>query len=558
MKPPAFSSVPLPVSAGALVLTLLATACDDGADPAIPPSGALVSASVGEQTTHRDDFSFLPPIARSTFVGTFDGSVEPTVVICELTGAVCGPVLATFTRTSGTDSERIRVDEEDEVFIVDWHTGRYALDPAADYRISVLLGFELGWADIDVLGADETPTRPPDDRLDVRIGSTLPIKFVIGEGVLSGLFVRVSAGVGHSCALDGEGEAWCWGDDFFGQLGYGTVASEVCGPSSHPCNTTAAPVAPPAGASEPLRFVEISAGNGHTCALQASGSVWCWGLDADGQLGDGPATAETCSGPYPCSTRPVQVVASTGFTAVDAGRYFTCAVAVGGAGYCWGFNGDGQLGTDQSPGAANVPIAIHPPAGSTEALSLQAIASARLSACAVATDGTAWCWGRNTDGQLGNGGWSLDPSATDVPVAVAAPLGATQPPAFADIDVSSAVTCARTPGGAAWCWGFDPDGPEACLNPCTTRPVELPGAHTFDVVGPGCGLDADGVAWCWPVAVGTPASVPGHTFVHLDHEVHTCAAKADGSVWCWGDNTSGQLGDGTTTGSATPVEVVVP
>lgn len=529
--------------------------------PDAPPEQlAVANPGTTNQTTLGDAFSFLPPIAHSTFEGTFDDGAAPVVEICQLAAMDCGPVVATFTTTTGSGSTQLRVS--DGQFIVNWHTGDFALDTAEHYRIRVLLlGFELGYVNVDLLGAGEDPAGAVPGYVAFHLGATLPIKFQVGVGALAGLFVRVTAGVGHSCALDVEGFAWCWGDDTFGQLGYGATATETCG--ANPCSTVAQAVAAPAGSVEPLRFVEISAGNGHTCALQASGAAWCWGMDADGQLGDGPGSPETCFGPYPCSTRPVQVVSPEGemtprsFAVIDAGRWFTCAVAEGGAGFCWGVNIDGQLGTNQTPGSASRPVAIHPPAGESEPILFRDIAAARLSACGVALDGGGWCWGRNTDGQLGNGGFSLPIDDTDIPVAVVPPAGEAVPVAFTDVEVWDPYTCARGDDGMAWCWGLDPDGPDACLNPCTTRPMEIPGGTDFAIVGPGCGLDSGGTAHCWTPAVGTTAPVVGHVFSHLDKRAHTCAAKPDGTAWCWGPNGAGQLGDGTTTDQATPVQVVV-
>jgi alpha-tubulin suppressor-like RCC1 family protein len=508
--------------------------------------------------------------------GPFDPSLDPTVEICELAGTSCTAVIATYTTTSGPGSERVRV--QGDQYHVNWHTKDFSLDPAKTYRIRVLLlGLEIGFADVDVVSnGNELKMVSTNDFVPLKDGRTLPIKFRIEQGVLAGIFVRVSAGVGHTCAIDAAGAAWCWGNNDYGQLGDGTTTGR---------QTPVAVVAPSGAASSPT-FVDISAGEDHTCARTSTGSAWCWGMDADGQLGDGPTSAEHCHGPYPCSTRPVAVLPPAGgsaalaFIDIDAGRYFTCGVASAGAGYCWGFGGDGQLGV--LAGNPSFPLAVAPPDGSTTPLKFVDIDAGRLHSCAVAVGGGAWCWGRNVAGQVGNGSSSFDPASTDTPVAVVPPSGSTTPVIFANVSAARDGSCGLASNGAAWCWG--PGGlgelgngataPDDCGGPCSTRPVAVSGSHVFSIVSNGsntsCGLTTSGEAWCWGYGSGgrlgngssTNSNVPvavsgGIRFVQLDAGGnHACAVTADGAIWCWGENADGQLGNGSTTSSAVPVRVV--
>jgi hypothetical protein len=139
-------------------------------------------------------------------------------------------------------------------------------------------------------------------------------------------FDTLVAGPMHACALSAAGVAYCWGGDAAGQLGNGAA----------PGGATPTPVA------GGLAFRMLSAGNAHTCGLTADGSAWCWGSNPDGRLGVSPGV-ESCGG-VPCSTTPVAVSGDLRFTTISAGGSHTCGIATDGVVYCWGANGDGQLG----------------------------------------------------------------------------------------------------------------------------------------------------------------------------------------------------------------------
>jgi alpha-tubulin suppressor-like RCC1 family protein len=337
--------------------------------------------------------------------------------------------------------------------------------------------------------------------------------------------------------------------------------------------------------------VDITAGELYTCARTSSGSAWCWGFDGDGQLGDGPGSAEFChtpaSGDYPCSTRPVAVAPPSGasaplvFTQIAVGYNTTCGVASGGAGYCWGFGGDGQIGSGYGIGRSDQPLEIDPPDGSNTPLVFVDLDAGRLASCGVAAGGGAWCWGRNVDGQLGNGTWDFDPSQTAVPVAVVKPSGSSTPVTFANVSATGDGTCGLATNGAAWCWGHaavgelgnGTNGPDACASACSMRPVAVAGGHVFSVVSSGegsnCGLTTSGDAWCWgwgsdgrlgngsTANSNVPVAVSGGLkFVQVEvGGDHACAVTAAGAIWCWGKNANGQLGNGTTASSSTPVKV---
>jgi alpha-tubulin suppressor-like RCC1 family protein len=134
-------------------------------------------------------------------------------------------------------------------------------------------------------------------------------------------------------------------------------------------------------------WTAVSAGFYHTCALKTDGTLWCWGDNTSGQLGLGTA-----------STTPGQVTAGTApWTVVTAGQSHTCALQADGTLWCWGENADGQLGIGSNlPSAAPVVVTASPSSWS-------AVAAGGAHTCAVAGDGTLWCWGANVKGQLGIG-----------------------------------------------------------------------------------------------------------------------------------------------------------
>ena len=206
--------------------------------------------------------------------------------------------------------------------------------------------------------------------------------------------VSLVAGTAHTCGLDSDGNAYCWGSNRNGQLG--TVDQVDACPL--PCATTPRPVA------GGLRFQVLATGPKHTCGVTTEGSAYCWGLNDIGQLGTTAANESCVDGP--CSRVPTRVQTERTFRAVTAAIHHTCALDPAGAAFCWGF----QLGTTEK-------VHIHPefkpevtamPGG----LAFQQISSGGKHTCAVTGAGAAYCWGIDA---IGAGPAPLE---SDVPVAV--------------------------------------------------------------------------------------------------------------------------------------------
>ena len=182
----------------------------------------------------------------------------------------------------------------------------------------------------------------------------------------------ISAGGAHTCGLDLQGAAICWGANYAGQLGLGAVSDSVGSPTN---------------VDTQLRFERISSGGSHSCAVTGAGEIYCWGYNPTGQLGNGTLGNRTL---------PVAVASTERFTIVDAGFRHTCALTEAGVAYCWGGNRDGQLGDgsgDQSPKLVPTLVAVVP--------ALQSISAGATHSCGLGVDGVAYCWGNNLDGQLG-------------------------------------------------------------------------------------------------------------------------------------------------------------
>jgi alpha-tubulin suppressor-like RCC1 family protein/Tol biopolymer transport system component len=291
-----------------------------------------------------------------------------------------------------------------------------------------------------------------------------------------GGIVQTASGRAHSCALTREGMVGCWGRNEFGQLGVGEASTQP--------RTTPVPVR---GLPEPARF--IAAGLAHSCAIGASGAAFCWGWNAFGQLGDGSEQDRSVA--TPVAGLPTEVVA------LSLGYSHSCALTRDGETWCWGGNGNGQLG-DDSRSDRSQPAAVQ----ALPEPSLRIDAGSAHS-CAIGVSGSVRCWGANQTGQLGDG------SSSDRLLPV--PVRGLSAPAR-DLAAGNVLSCAIVEGGAVECWG-----------------------------GLGFALLGDGSIDGRTVAGPVPEMASGYAAIDAG-DFHVCAADAEGAVRCFGDSLSGQLG----------------
>jgi len=302
-----------------------------------------------------------------------------------------------------------------------------------------------------------------------------------------------------------------------------------------------------------LNIAAIAGGNAHTCALTSGGGVKCWGWNGYGQLGDGTTTQRLT---------PVSVSGlASGVSAIAVGGYHTCALTSGGGVKCWGRNDYGQLG-DGTTTDRHTPVSV-----SGLASGISTITAGYAHTCALTAGGGVKCWGRNDFGQLGDG----TTTECHTPVSVSGLASG-----VSAITTGLWHTCARTSGGGVKCWGYNGYGQ---LGDGTTTdrhtPVNVSGlASGVSAIAAGyghtCALTAGGGVNCWgynlygqlgdgttttsytPVDVSGLAS--GVSAIAAGYD-HTCALTTGGGVKCWGKNENGQLGDDTTTNRTAPVNV---
>jgi len=398
----------------------------------------------------------------------------------------------------------------------------------------------------------------------------------------------VASGSWFSLVLKEDGTVWAWGDNNYGALGDGDIDVNKPTPVQVVWDDDQNP------ATDPIPFVNviaISAGNRHSAAVLTDYTVWTWGSNVYYQLGDGGVVSER--------DLPGKVKNYTGtgelqdVIAVAAGRYHTVALKKDGTVWAWGYNNTGQLGDGRLGTNSKVPVQVmwdhdqNPatnPEPFTNVISIATGTDAQHTV-ALRDDGTVWAWGRNDYGELGDGDTGTD---KDLPVQV---FGLTDIVAV-DADGDSGLrahSAALKSDGTVWTWGsndygqlgdgnsgVDSDLPVQVVwdddgNPATD-PVPLENGiaigtgGTFTVV-----VKDDDTTWAWgyntygelgdgnsgvnsdlPVQVvwdddGNPATdtVPFKNVIALDAgESHTVAIANSGRLWAWGTNFSGELGDG--------------
>lgn len=278
----------------------------------------------------------------------------------------------------------------------------------------------------------------------------------------------IAAGSRHSIALKSDGTVWAWGSNSNGQLGNGTTG----GYSNVPVQLS--------GFTE---VVAIAGGGSHSIALRSDGTVWAWGDNGNGQLGDGTNTS---------SNVPGQVSGLTGVTAIAANGMHTIALKSDGSVWAWGYNGGGQLGNGTFT-SSNVPVQVSGLTGVT------AIAAGGNHTIAIKSGGTVWAWGQNLYGQLGDG---TDGGYSNVPVQTSGLTGVTA------IAAGGMHAIAIKSDGSVWAWGYDGEG----TNTYSNVPVQVSGLNNVIAIGAGGSHSLAVVSGSDTAAPSTTASPGGGTY----------------------------------------------
>lgn len=461
------------------------------------------------------------------------------VIVCAMMGCSSGDAATDSVATDAGDDTSATVD----AFVDSATNDTATTDTATDSTVT-------DTAVDDTHVADTTSTDGPADT-----SSSSDSAFDGGGGTQ---VTQLAAGGGHTCAIKTDGTLWCWGTNDRGQLG-----SDL-GNDHH----TPIQIAEIGTAAK-----QVSAGYNFSCALKTDGTVWCWGAGNIGQLGDGLGTD---------STAPVQVTAlGTNVASVvsDHDGLHSCAIETDGSVWCWGGNAYGQIGNGTITNALS-PVHVTAFGADAGAPTFVAVTASFGVTCARGSDASLWCWGSNSEGQVGTGN-NTGPNmcsgyaCANTPYRVTELGGTVKGVANGDLH-----TCAIEGDDSLWCVGLDTNHElgvveDAGLSFSPLHVTTLAGAVKAVAAGSEhtCAIETDGSLWCWgdnnagQVGVGTTEAgstvdVPVPTKV-LDSVLavtaginHTCAIDASRQAWCWGFNVGGRLGDGTTTTRPTPVAVV--
>ena len=338
----------------------------------------------------------------------------------------------------------------------------------------------------------------------------------------------VSTGLNHSCAVDTDGTLWCWGSNYRAQLGIGSIdpvfGNGVDSPIQVGSDTdwrsvTAAGVTTCAIKTDDSLYcwgfnIYGAVGNGstttqtspvligsgyqsvsgfstHNCGIKVDGSLFCWGYNPYGGIGDGTSNNSRLS--------PVQVGSDTDWSQVSAGSNYTCALKSSGAIYCWGHNSFGQIGTLTGLGASGP--GVHTPSQVGSDTDWTAVGAGLSTPCATKADGSLYCWGQNRKGELGGGVGDNNPHPTPTP--------------FVDVPEPAPV---------------EPD------------PV----------------IEDEPVALSLPFFGVQSARAAGSvTWNDVRPSAHSCATTSDDRIYCWGDGAAGALGQGNTASSKAPLQVAL-
>jgi len=370
--------------------------------------------------------------------------------------------------------------------------------------------------------------------------TTLSTSAVRVSGLESGV-TALSAGDLTACAVK-DGAVWCWGST--GLLGTGQASAAVV------------PVQVPGLESG---VTSVSVGDFTACAVK-NGGLMCWGgFDGSGGLGNNTLKGSLTPVPVPTLAR--------GVADVSVGYNFACALTTGGGVLCWGYGAAGELGNGQLAGSP-VPVQVQ---GLTSGVS--AVSAGTASATAIQIDGSVVTWGYAADGELGNGSAEADSGAGDgLGGASAVPVKVKGLSARAISVSTGQAPCVATTTGSVECWGITA---ESALTPVPVTAL----SHIVSITTGGnlstgafaCATSNNGTVSCWGgngagqlgsgTSVSSNAPVTnelsgGTTVVSGATGGNFACADAFGAAYCWGDNSSGQLGNGTKVSSLDPVGVI--
>ncbi len=398
---------------------------------------------------------------------------------------------------------------------------------AAPLRVPRLAGLLLGGLSLVFLGIFLGGCRQTHTVLAVDAG--------LGGDGPPGPVTAVSQANGHTCALAG-GALYCWGDNRNGQLGLGDTRMQQV----------------PARVGGDTDWRAVVAADGASFALKQDGSLWSWGANDHGQLG---------LGDFIDRPSPTRVGTRTDWTMIASRFTHACGLAGDGELWCWGNNYEGQLGQNDGNNLGDLPLPTQVPG------SWVATGAGDGHSCGIRSDGTLWCWGRNTEAELAQ--------PEGAPIQIRRPVQTGSDSDWEAISTGQSSNCGLRGGGTLYCWGgnanvalaIDSDGGVVTAPTAIATPALV--AVAFNTFG-GCARTAAGEAFCWgrnvegQLGLGDtmdrllPTALPGDGWTDLSPGRFSFCGVRGGAVVCTGDNRSGQLGDGTTNRRDTMGAVALP
>jgi len=331
---------------------------------------------------------------------------------------------------------------------------------------------------------------------------------------------QISAGYYYTCAIASDDQAYCWGDGWSGQLGNDLIGD------------TPVPVAvDTSGVLSGKTIKQIAPSESHTCAIASDDQAYCWGRGHTGQLGDDLGSNSL----VPVAVKnsdPGDVLYGKTIKQIVTGEMHTCAIASDDQAYCWGYGEEGQLGDDYaSAGRSDVPVAVDT-SGVLNGKTIKQISSGYYHICVIASDDQAYCWGGNWNGVLGNGDDLINYASVPLPVQNSNPGDALYGKTIEQVAAGQSHTCVIASDGQAYCWGmnwFNQLGTDTGYSYISYDPLPVQNSDPGD-------------------------ALYGKVLKQMSAGYqHTCAIASDDQAYCWGDNSHGQLGDGKIGGDGQPM-----
>ncbi|MFZ1361236.1 MAG: fibronectin type III domain-containing protein [Candidatus Saccharimonadales bacterium] len=328
--------------------------------------------------------------------------------------------------------------------------------------------------------------------------------------------ISIAAGANFSLALKSDGTVWAWGSNANGQLGDNTNTSKVL------------PIQVVDGGAYMTDVTAIAAGASHALALKSDGSIWSWGLNNMGQLGDNTTTSRK----EPVRVKNTDGGILSGVVSIAAGSSHSLAIRASNTAIAWGDGGNGRLG-DGSAVNRSIPVEVKNEGGSGALSNIVELRGGTAFTLAKKQDGSVWAWGYNNNGQLGDG----TTTARSLPARVKDSAGTGWLAGVVSISAANSHAIAVNDAGSVVAWGYNNAG-QLGDNSVNTRtlPVSVKGVTGEPSLGSVVAIDAGGDS-----SSGTAS--------------HSLALRADGTVSAWGGNVSGQLGDGTVVNKVVPIAV---